>query len=457
MTFIVGLILARLLSPDEYGLIGICIIFNTVLNGIVDSGFSNALIRKNKCTDEDYNTMFFTNLVFSIVLYVVLFICAPAISLFFVRDELTPLIQVSGSVLILNALSLTHTTILTKLLDFKTKTKASVVSALLSGGMGITMAYMGAGAWSLVGQMVSRQLLYTICLWFYIHWWPKLCFSVESFRYMWGFGWKLLLSGLLNNIWNQLYQVVVGKFYSPATLGQYTRSRDFARIFSENFSTIVQRVSYPVLSHIQNEKERMIEAYRKIIKVTMFATCVCLMMLAAVAEPFIVTIIGPQWREAATYLPYICLSMSFYPLHAINLNMLQIQNRTDIFLILDIIKKIIAILPILAGIFISIKCMLICSIIVGIISFFLNSYYTGKKLGYTSWMQLKDVFPDYLISFSVCLPIFFFKYLDCSYLIILIIQIFVGTVLGIFLCEKVKLSEYLEVKRILFSYLKRSN
>lgn len=457
VTFIVGIILARLLTPDEYGLIGICIIFNTVLNGIVDSGFSNALIRKNKCTDEDYNTMFFTNLVFSVVLYVILFFCAPAISLFFERDELTPLIQVSGSVLIFNALSLTHTTILTKKIDFKTKTKGSVVSALISGGIGVSMAFMGAGAWSLVGQMVSRQLLYTICLWFFIRWWPQLRVSVESFRYMWGFGWKLLLSGLLNNIWNQLYQVVVGKFYSPATLGQYTRSRDFARIFSENFTTIVQRVSYPVLANIQDEKERMIEAYRRIIKVTMFATCVCLTMLAAVAEPLIVTIIGPQWMEAATYLPYICVSMSFYPLHAINLNMLQIQNRTDIFLILDIIKKIIAIPPILAGIFISIKCMLICSIVVGIISFFLNSYYTGKNLGYTSWMQLKDVLPDYLISFSVCLPLFFFKYLDCSYILILILQIIVGAVLGVFVCEKVKLPEYLEVKRIVFSYLYKKN
>ena len=457
VTFLVGLVLARLLSPDEYGLIGICIIFNTVLNGIVDSGFCNALIRKNNCTDVDYNTMFFTNLVFSIVLYVILFLCAPAISLFFERDELTPLIQVSGSVLIFNALSLTHTTILTKLIDFKTKTKASIVSALISGGIGISMAYMGAGAWSLVGQMVSRQLLYTICLWFFIRWWPKLPVSVESFRYMWGFGWKLLLSGMLNNIWNQLYQVVVGKFYSPATLGQYTRSRDFARIFSENFTTIVQRVSYPVLSHIQDEKERMIEAYRKIIKVTMFATCVCLMMLAAVAEPLIVTIIGPQWREAATYLPYICLSMSFYPLHAINLNMLQIQNRTDIFLVIDIIKKIIAIPPILAGIFISIKCMLICSIFVGMISFFLNSYYTGIKLGYTSWMQLKDVLPDYLISFSICIPVFFLKYIYCSDWFILLIQLFVGAVLGLLVCEKIKLPEYLEVKRIVFSYLSRKN
>ncbi len=448
VTFVVGLVLAHLLTPDEYGLIGICIIFNTVLNGIVDSGFSNALIRKNNCTNEDYNTMFFTNLVFSVVLYVILFLCAPVISLFFERDELTPLIRVSGSVLIFNALSLTHTTILTKQIDFRTKTKASVISALISGGIGISMAYMGAGAWSLVGQMVSRQLLYTICLWFFIQWWPKLCLSIDSFRYMWGFGWKLLLSGLLNNIWNQLYQVVVGKFYSPATLGQYTRSRDFARIFSENFTTIVQRVSYPVLSQVQDDKTRMVQAYRRVIKTTMFITAICMIWLGAISEPLIYCFVGPQWFEASTYLPLICLSMSLYPLHAINLNMLQVQNRTDIFLYLEIVKKVLSIGPLCLGIFISIKWMLVGSILLGIISFFLNSYYTGRELKYSPLMQLKDIAPSYAVAFIVGLSVYFLKYLPLSNWVILPIQVIVGMSVLFGVCETVKMPEYIDVKSI---------
>lgn len=248
VTFLVGIVLARILTPAEYGLIGIVTIFTTILTGIVDSGFSNALIRKQNVTGEDYNTMFFTNLITSIVLFFLLFFSAPIIAHFFNREELVSITRVMGSILIIQALSQVHNTILTKEIDFKTKTKASVYSAIISGIIGIIMAFTGFGVWALVGQLVSRQLLYTLLLWIYIHWFPSLLFSVQSFKYMWGFGWKLMLSGLLANIWNQLYQVVVGKFYSPATLGQYSRAKEYASIFSANLTTVVQRVTYPVLS-----------------------------------------------------------------------------------------------------------------------------------------------------------------------------------------------------------------
>lgn len=263
VTFIVGLVLARLLSPDEYGLIGICLIFTTVLNGIVDSGFSNALIRKKDVTDEDYNTMFITNMVISIVLYVLLFLSASFVSDFFKREELTSLVRATGLVLFFNALSITQITILTKRIDFKTKTRASIISAVASGIVGIAMALYGLGVWSLVGQIVSKQFLYTLCLWFINRWYPTFRFSLNSFMYMWNFGWKILASGLLNNIWNQLYQVVVGKYYSPATLGQYTRSNQFASLFSDNFTTIIQRVSFPILANIQDDTERLMLAYKK--------------------------------------------------------------------------------------------------------------------------------------------------------------------------------------------------
>ena len=451
MTFIVGLVLARLLSPEEYGLIGICMIFNTVLNGIVDSGFSSAIIRKKDVTNADYNTMFITNMVISIVLYLILFISTPWISIFFAREELSVLIRVMGCVIIINALSITQITNLTKKIDFKTKTKASLISALLSGVIGIVMAYSGFGVWALVAQIVSKQALMTICLWMFNRWWPDFTFSRDSFRYMWGFGSKLMISGLLDNIWKQLYQVVVGKFYSPATLGQYTRSNEYANIFSANITSIVQRVSYPALAEIQDDTSRMVAAYRKVIKVTMFVTCVCMISIGAVAEPLIYCLIGPQWHEAATFLPLICIGMSLYPLHAINLNMLQIQGRSDIFLYLDIIKKIIA-LPVLAiGIFFNIYWMLIGSIVIGIISFFLNTYYTGKKLGYTSWMQLKDVSASYAIAFLIAVSIYFLKYLPLSYWVILPIQIIVGIAVCLIVCEKSKPMEYVEIKNIVLS------
>lgn len=452
VTFLVGLVLARLLSPSEYGLIGIVTIFTTVMTGIVDSGFSNALIRKKDTTDDDYNTMFITNLSMSLVMFVLLFLSAPLIASLFKRPELVSLTRVLGLVLILQALSITQVTILTKRIDFKTKTKASFIAAVGSGGVGIGMAFAHLGVWALVGQQLSNRLFYTLCLWLFNRWSPTLRFSKQSFHYMWGFGWKIMASGLLTNIWNQLYQVVVGLYYSPATLGQYSRSKEYAQIFSSNFTAIVQRVSYPALAEIQDDKARLVAAYRKIIKMTMFVTAVCMISMGAVSEPFIFCLIGPQWHEAATFLPLICISLSLYPLHAINLNMLQVQGRSDILLIIDIIKKIIAIGPLCLGIFVSIYWMLIGSIVIGIISFFLNSFYTGRSLGYTSWMQLKDVAPFYGIAFIVALSVYFMKFIPCSFWVIIPVQVLVGFSVFVFVCKKAQIEEYNELKKIAVNY-----
>lgn len=455
VTFLVGIVLARMLSPDEYGLIGICLIFVNVLNGMVDSGFSNALIRKKEIKDVDYDTMFITNMAISTLLYALLFICAPIISDFFSRPELTDLIRTVGIILFANALSITQVTILTKLIDFKTKTKASLTSAILSGVIGIAMAIMGFGVWALVGQMLSKQILYTVCLWILNKWWPSFSFSLKSFRYMWGFGWKLMLSGLLNNVWNQLYQVVVGKCYSPATLGQFTKSNEYAGIFSSNLSVIIQRVSYPVLSELQDDKERMVEGYRRVIKMTMFVTAICMISLGAISEPLLYCMIGPQWHEAATYLPLICISMAFYPLHAINLNMLQVLGRSDIFLYLEIIKKIIGIIPLCIGIFIDIYWMLFASILIGFVSLYLNSWYTGKALGYTYWKQLRDIAPSFGIAITIALSVYFFKYLPISNWGILPIQIVVGFVVCVATCIMSKIEEYQEVKMIIIKSINR--
>ena len=448
VSFLIGLILARLLSPEEYGLIGIVMIFVTVLNGVVDSGFSTAVIRKQDANDDDYNTMFYTNMLFSIILYACLSLSSPLIAKFFERNELIQLVPAMGLILIINALSLTQQTILTTRIDFKTKTKASLLSSVISGIVGVICAYCGLGVWSLVIQMLLQKTLYTCSLWIFNRWWPSFRFSKNSFHYMWGFGWKLLLSGLLDRIWQQIYQLVVGKFYNPATLGQYTRARDYANIFSSNLTMIVQRVSYPALAGIQDDKERMVAAYRKVIKVTMFVTAICMLFIGAVSEPLIVCLIGEKWLEAATYLPLICISMSLYPLHAINLNMLQVLGRSDLFLYLEIIKKIIAILPIGLGIFVGIKAMLLGSIVTGIISYFLNSYYTGKKLHYSSWMQLNDIKHSYFIALIIAVGIYFLKSLPMSYFAILPLQILSGMTIFFVICEATKPSEYQEIKTI---------
>ena len=452
VTFIVGIVLARLLSPEEYGLIGIVTIFTTVMLGIVDSGFSNSLIRKQQVSEDDYNTLFLFNLGASLLMYGLLFVGSPWIAHFFERPQLVALVRVMGILLILQSLSIVQMTSLSRRLDFKTKTKASVISAVISGLVGICMAFFGFGVWSLAGQVLTRQFVYSGCLWIYNRWRPKWKFSKESFRYMWGFGWKLLVSGLLNNIWLELKKVVVSKFYSPAMLGQYAKAGEYAKLFSSNFTSIIQRVTYPALAQVQNDKKRMIGAYRHVIKITMFVTAVCMFSVGAVSEPLIYCLIGPKWHVAATFLPIICIYRSIYPLQAINLNMLQVQGRTDRFLYLEIVKKIVLLGPLFVGAFVGIYWMLLCSVFTSIIFFFMNSYYSGKELGYTSWMQLKDVVPSYGVAFMVAFPLYFMKYLPISNWIILPLQIIVGAFILYFVCETLKLPEYLEVKEIFKSY-----
>lgn len=455
VTFLVGIVLARLLTPAEYGLIGICTIFIVIFNGIIDSGFSAALIRKQDANRDDYNTMFIVNMGLSLLMYAVLYFGAPLIARFFERPELVDLVRVMGLILILQALSIVQYTILSKRLDFKTKTKASLIAAVSSGAIGIGCAFAGMGVWSLVAQQLSRYAIYTICLWVFNKWWPSIKFSMASFRYMWGFGWKMMLSGLLDHTWKELYQVVVGKFYSPATLGQYSKAKEFGHIFSTNITAIIQRVSYPALAELQDDTPRMVAAYRKLIKTTMFITAVCMLSLGAVAEPLVYCLIGPKWHQAATFLPIISISLSLYPLHALNLNMLKVEGRSDIFLILEILKKIIAIGPLCLGIFVDIYWMLIGSVVTGIIAYFLNSYYTGKQLNYSSWMQIKDVAPSYGLGLLIAVSVYFFKYLPISNFIILPIQLVVGAGVFFLVCEKTQREEYKEIKSIVLKYVSK--
>ena len=448
VSFLVSIVLARLLSPDDYGLIGIINIFTVVCTAIINGGFSTALIRKKDITDDDYNTSFIVNLGLSLVLYALIFIASPLIAEFFEREELVSLTRVSSFTMIIGALAIVQQTRLTKRIDFKTQTKITLIASVVSGAVGITMAFLGFGVWALVAQMLTVQGLKTILLWVYNHWIPSLRFNKKSFDNLFGFGWKMMVSGILDSLWTQLYQVVVGKFYNAATLGQYTRSKQFSQMFSSNLTGVIQRVTYPVLSEIQDDKERMISAYRRVIKTTMFITFALMFALGAVSKPLIHCLIGEKWHEAATYLPLICLIGAFYPLHAINLNMLMVQGRSDLFLRLEIIKKIIALGPLFIGVFVGIFPMLCTSIVTCVISYFLNSYFPGKILGYTSWMQLKDIWKSFAISIIMAVVVFVIKYLPFSDWIILFIQIIVGLFVFVLLCKISKIEEYKETLKI---------
>lgn len=451
ITFIVGLVLARMLTPAEYGLIGIILIFVNIFNSIVNSGFSAALIRKKDATDDDYSTVFITNMAISVVLAIALFFSAPLIADFFNQPQLDALSKAMSCIVVINALGLVQFTILTKRIDFKTHTKISLIASISSGIIGIGMAFSGYGVWSLVGQQISKQLLNTTLLWLYNKWIPKMHFSTKSFKELFGFGWKLLVSSLIDVAWRDIYQIVIGKCYSPATLGQYTNAHHFGSIFSSNLTSIIQRVSYPVLSSIQDDKDRMKQAYRRVIKVTMLVTFVFMLGLAAVAKPMILVLIGDQWLIAAMFLPIICLQMMLYPLHAINLNMLQVQGRSDLFLRLEIIKKAIAVIPLLLGIFIDIYWMLWGSVFNGIFAFYLNSYYSGRFIGYSTLDQVKDILPSFGIAVIMAIITYLVSLLPLSPFILLPLQIIVGAVITIVLCDIIKPEEYKELKSIALS------
>lgn len=455
ISFLVGLVLARLLTPAEFGIIGMITIFIAISNSIVDSGFSNALIRKQDASDKDYNTVFIFNLVVSVLLYLLLYAGAPAISAFFKEPQLIPVTRAVGLVLLLNAFGIIQRTLLVKSVDFKTQAKVSIIASLGSGIIGIGMALYGWGVWSLVAQQLSRQLLNSLFLWVFSKWRPALQFSIQSFKELFGFGSKLMLSGIIDTTFRNIYYVVIGKFYSPDQLGQYTRAEQFKSIFSNNLTSVIQRVSYPVLSSIQDETERLLAAYRKVIKTTMMITFACMLGMAAVAKPMILILIGEKWLPAVTYLQIMCFAGMLYPLHAINLNMLQVKGRSDLFLKLEVYKKILMIIPITLGIFFGIEYLLLGSVFNSFIAFFLNSYYSGKMINYPTSQQIKDITPTFFISLITAGIMWTFSFLPLNNWLILTLQIGAGLGIATLLYEKSNLPEYRELKNTLVPYIQK--
>lgn len=455
ITFLVGLVLARLLTPAEYGIMAMITIFIAISTSIVDSGFSNALIRKQDAGRVDYSTVFFFNLGVSAVLYAVLYVGAPGIAVFFKEPLLRDVMRVIGWVLIINALAIIPRTLFVKAVNFRTQTKVSLIASLSSGAVGIGMALGGMGVWSLVGQQLSRQLMNTVFLWVYGKWRPSLEFSVRSFKELFGFGSKLLLSGLLSTVFQEIYALVIGRFYTSAQLGQYTRAQQFNTIFSSNLTAVVQRVSYPVLSCIQDEPARLKEAYRRVIKVTMLVTFACMLGLAAVAKPLIVLLIGEKWLPAVGFLQIMCFYGMLYPLHSLNLNMLQVKGRSDLFLRLEVVKKIIAVGPLMLGVFVSIKWMLAGSVVTSFVAYFLNSYYSADLVDYPTREQITDWLPTFLVSLLVSAAMWSLSLTALPYPLLLPLQCVAGLALAILIYERLRLPEYMEVRQLALSAFRR--
>ncbi|MGV3706950.1 MAG: lipopolysaccharide biosynthesis protein [Arcticibacter sp.] len=456
ISFLIGILLARLLSPKEYGIMAMIAVFMAVSTAVVDSGFSNALIRKTDADDVDYSTSFYFNICVSFSIYIILFLAAPHISLFFSQPLLTSLARILGLGLIIDSFSSVQKTLFVKKVDFEKQTKISLVTAILSGCIGVILALNEFGIWSLVYMQITRQALSLLLYWVTSDWRPSWIFSLERFKNLFGFGSKILLSSLIETVYKNIYYIIIGRFYSSYALGQYTRAEQFSTIFSSNLTNAIQRVSYPVLSSIQDDAERLKEAYRKIIKSTMLVTFACMMTLAALSKPLLFILIGEKWSEAASYLQIICISEALYPLHALNLNMLQVKGRSSLILKLEIIKKMVAVVPIALGIFGGIKMMLVGSVFFSIAAFVINSYYSRKLLNYSTKDQVIDILPSLLVSCTVSMILVGVSFMKMNLYVTLSFQVIVGAILYIIIYEQLKLDEYRYIKElVLKSYGKR--
>lgn len=454
ITFIVGLVLARLLTPSEFGILGLITVFIAISTSIVDAGLATALIRKVDTSDKDYNTVFYCNLIIAILLVIVLCLFSDAISIFFKEPILKSVLPIMSLLLIINAFSIIQRTILVKQINFKIQAKISFIASIGSGILGITMALMNFGIWSLVIQQLSRQLLLSVLLWVYNKWRPSFVFSKKSFRELFGFGSKLLLANLINTIFKNMFLLIIGKIYTSEQLGKYTRAEQFSSILTNNLSIVVQKVSFPSLSSIQNEKDRLIFAFRKIIKYSAAVTFPLVLGLLAVAKPLIISIIGEKWIDSVSYLQIMCTFGLLYPLSAVNLNMLNVQGVSNLILKLEVIKKILFIPVFIVGFFYDLHVMIIALSVYYYIDYFLNSYYSKKFFNYGTWQQIKDVFPIFLISLIVSLCTWFITLLEISFVYMLFIQLLVFLTTYLLLNEICKQSEYLELKAMLIDSIK---
>jgi teichuronic acid exporter len=450
ISLIVGIILARLLSPKEFGLIGMIAIFVSVSQSFINSGFSQALIRKTNPSQKDYSTVFYFNMIIGIISFLILFFCAGIISRFYGEPEIKHLLQVLSLSLIINAFSFIQQTILTKRIDFKLQTKISIVASVVSGVIGIGMAIAGYGVWSLVIKTIISYAIISVLLWSWSRWKPILVFSIQSFKELFSFGSKLLISGLIETIYKNIYYLIIGKYFSAAELGYYTRADQFTSFLSSNLTSVIQRVSYPALSSIKEDLPKLKEAYKKLIRSTMLICFILMLGMGSIAKTMVLTLIGEKWIPCVIYLQLLCFVGMMYPLHALNLSMLQVQGRSDLFLRLEIIKKALAIPIIVIGINYGLKILILGIIFNSMIAYFLNSYWSGQFIGYPFHEQIKDILPSFLLAVGISAVLFLEGlFIPLPSLPVLAIQLTTGTFLTIVICEGFHFRDYLYIKDLI--------
>ena len=443
--FVIGVILARLLLPEQFGLIGMLAIFMAISQSLLSSGFGSALIQKKEVTREDTSSVFYFNVAISILLASLLCLAAPWVSAFYKEPVLTRLTQAMSMVIVINSFALIQTTMLTRNMNFKIQTKVSLIASIGSGGIGVVMAYRGFGVWSLVGQQISLALFRAGLLWILNTWRPGLIFSIQSLRQMFKFGSRVLVSGVLNQIFENIYHVVIGRFFNSTILGFYTRAKRMQDLPSLTLSTIVSRVTFPVFSSIQDDNVRLKRAFRKALALLVLINAPIMIGLAAVAKPLVLILLTEKWLPCVPYLQLLCVLGLLFPVHILNLNLLMAKGRSDLFLHLEIIKKVLVVLTILIVWRWGVIALICGQIAVSFIAFFLNTYYTGKLLGYNAMEQIRDIAVYYILAVIMGTGIYLLGVLPFTNdLLQLFAQVFAGAAVFLVLCILFRPSAFIE-------------
>ena len=425
--FFFGILIASMLSPQDYGIIAMPLVFLALAQVFIDSGFSNALVRKPQIEETDLSTAFYFNIVVGVICYGILFIASPWIANFYNTPVLNSILKVTALATLFNPLCAVQQAILTKQIDFQTQAKVSVIAALVSGIVGLTLAYLGYGVWALVFQQVVSALIRTILLWTLSKWIPITGWSQNSFEYLWGYGSKILAVGILDTMFNNIYPLVIGKFYNAKDLGNYTRAQQFADLPVANVTGVLQRVTFPVLSAIQYEDERLKNNYLRLLRITAFVMFPMMFALAILAKPLILVLLGEKWLGCVVLLQIFCFAKIWTPINAVNLNLLQVKGRSDLFLKLEIYKKIIIILAMFITIPQGIFWMVGGTVVTTFIAFIINTYYTRKLINIGLCAQICEFIPITITTFFMVGCIFLvFCISDNIYL-----RLFGGLVVGI--------------------------
>ena len=453
--FLVSIVLARLLSPDDYGMIGMLAIFLAISQVFIDGGFSSALIQRKECDDTTYSTVFYINVGISIICYGILFVAAPFIASFYGQPILKDIARVSSLSLIIGALSATNTVQLTKRIDFKTQSKINVLSAILSGITGIVMAYSGFGVWALVAQSVSLALFKLIMTVMSVRWFPSLVFSGTIFKELFSFGSKLVVVSLISSVYTNIRSLIIGKRFSPADLGQYTTANKFATMAGTSLSGVLYNVSFPVLSKVQDDDAVLLYAYKRFLSVSAFAIFPLMMLLAGIAEPLIRFLVTDKWLECVPFLQILCFGWMYDCLTKINLNLLYVKGRSDLVLRLEIVKKTIAFTILFASCFLGIIGICVGAAIYDFIAFFCNTYYTKRLLGYGFKEQFLQTLPYLLLSLMVLAVSLLVCSLNLSPLPLILIAVTASGTIYLMLSWAMRLSALKELLTILKQLFKK--